>query len=69
MPFDIEKIAKIKKVLVSDGEQTLMDICRKTGLSYITVRRYIDYMSKNGMISVEPVKRSGKTIKVLVRNR
>jgi len=64
--YDYLLMKRIMELLKKKGEMTLIDISRELKKAYATIRRYIDFMEKEGMIVKKPVKRKNRMIKILV---
>jgi len=64
--FDYLKIKQILD-LIKKKKLTLTEIMFSTGWSYATVRRYIKFMEKEGMITTKPIKVGNRIVKVIVQ--
>jgi len=62
--YDYIKVNRILEVL--DKPKSLIEIMRKTEMSYVTVRRYIDFMEKQGLVKKKRISRGNRTVKVLI---
>jgi len=58
---------KVKRILDLLSEpKTLMELMFATKWSYVTVRRYIDFMEKEGLVRKRPIKVGDRVVKVMV---
>jgi len=64
--YDYLLIKQIKELLKKKGEMSPIDISRELRKAYITIRRYIDFMEKEGIVVKKPIKRKNKIVKILV---
>jgi len=64
--YDYLLMKRIMELLKKNGEMTPIDISRELRKAYITIRRYIDFMEKEGMIVKKPVKKKNRVVKILV---
>jgi len=64
--YDYLLMKQIMELLKKNGEMTPIDISRELKKAYPTIRRYIDFMEKEGMIVKNPVKRKNRVVKILV---
>ena len=64
--FDYLKVKQILETLKKKGEMTLVDLSRELRWSYVTVRRYVEFMKKEGLVKVRRVVRGNRVVKILV---
>jgi len=62
--YDYLKVKRILGLLTKP--KTLLDLMYETKWSYVTVRRYIDFMEKEGLVKKKPIRVGKRVVKVFV---
>ena len=62
--YDYLKVKRILELL--SKPKTLIELMFATKWSYVTVRRYVDFMEKEGLVRKRPIKVGDRIVKVLV---